>query len=48
MRYYCSHPEATISLGTLIIPMFGVSDSLNVSVSIAVLAYEALRQRGRG
>ena len=28
------------------IPMFGASDSLNVSVSMAVLAYEALRQRG--
>ena len=33
---------------SVVIPMFGVSDSLNVSVSMAVLAYEALRQRGRG
>jgi len=30
------------------IPMFGASDSLNVSVSMAVLAYEALRQRRPG
>jgi len=29
------------------IPMLGATDSLNVSVSMAVLAYEALRQRGR-
>jgi TrmH family RNA methyltransferase len=28
------------------IPMLGATDSLNVSVSMAVLAYEALRQRG--
>lgn len=27
------------------IPMLGVNDSLNVSVSVAVIAYEALRQR---
>jgi TrmH family RNA methyltransferase len=30
------------------IPMFGTSDSLNVSVSMAVLAYEARRQRRTG
>lgn len=28
------------------IPMLGINDSLNVSVSVAVLCYEALRQRG--
>ena len=28
------------------IPMRGVIDSLNVSVSTAVLTYEAMRQRG--
>ena len=28
------------------LPMLGVADSLNVSVSAAVLAYEARRQRG--
>ena len=28
------------------IPMLGVADSLNVSVSAAILFYEALRQRG--
>lgn len=28
------------------IPMFGVADSLNVSVSAAILVYEAVRQRG--
>jgi len=27
------------------IPMFGLSDSLNTSVSLALLAYEAVRQR---
>ncbi|MBK7215146.1 MAG: RNA methyltransferase [Bacteroidales bacterium] len=32
---------------TVIIPMLGVADSLNVSVSTAVLVYEALRQRSR-
>jgi TrmH family RNA methyltransferase len=30
---------------TVSIPMRGATDSLNVSVSMAVLAYEALRQR---
>ena len=30
------------------IPMFGTSDSLNVSVAMAVLAYEARRQRRNG
>jgi len=29
------------------LPMLGTADSLNVSVTGAVLAYEALRQRGR-
>jgi TrmH family RNA methyltransferase len=29
------------------LPMLGVADSLNVSATAAVLAYEALRQRGR-
>jgi TrmH family RNA methyltransferase len=28
------------------LPMLGVADSLNVSVTAAVLAYEARRQRG--
>ena len=28
------------------IPMLGIADSLNVSVSAAILAYEARRQRG--
>lgn len=32
---------------TVIIPMLGVADSLNVSVSTAVLVYEALRQRSK-
>ena len=30
---------------TVSVPMHGSTDSLNVSVSMAVLAYEALRQR---
>jgi len=29
------------------IPMKGIADSLNVSVSAAVIIYEALRQRGQ-
>jgi TrmH family RNA methyltransferase len=33
---------------TVIIPMRGVLDSLNVSVAAAVLTFEAVRQRGRG
>ena len=33
---------------TIIIPMMGRIDSLNVSVAGAVLAFEAMRQRGRG
>ncbi|MGH8871837.1 MAG: TrmH family RNA methyltransferase [Acidimicrobiia bacterium] len=32
---------------TVSIPMHGTTDSLNVSVSMAILAYEALRQRGQ-
>ena len=34
-----------ISDKKIFIPMLGTSDSLNVSVSMAVLCYEALRQR---
>ncbi|MBZ0241703.1 MAG: RNA methyltransferase, partial [Bacteroidales bacterium] len=30
----------------LIIPMRGIADSLNVSVSTAIVIFEALRQRG--
>jgi TrmH family RNA methyltransferase len=30
----------------IIIPMLGSHDSLNVSVSTAILVFEALRQRG--
>lgn len=30
------------------LPMFGIADSLNVSVTAAVIFYEALRQRGAG
>ena len=30
------------------IPMFGLADSLNVSTSAAIIAYEAVRQRTRG
>jgi TrmH family RNA methyltransferase len=38
--------EARTSSDALVtIPMQGAADSLNVSVSMAVLAYEALRQR---
>lgn len=37
------HPE----IAAVHLPMRGVADSLNVSVSAAVLFYEALRQRGK-
>ena len=33
---------------TIIVPMRGRIDSLNVSVAAAVLAFEAVRQRGAG
>ncbi len=36
----------TIALETVHLPMRGIADSLNVSVTAAVLAYEALRQEG--
>ncbi len=36
----------TISLETIHLPMRGIADSLNVSVTAAVIAYEALRQKG--
>jgi len=36
----------TIAMETVHLPMRGVADSLNVSVTAAVLAYEALRQEG--
>lgn len=35
----------TVSLQAVALPMLGVADSLNVSATAAVLAYEALRQR---
>lgn len=35
----------TLALTTVALPMLGVADSLNVSATAAVLAYEALRQR---
>jgi TrmH family RNA methyltransferase len=37
---------ATIDLVTVRLPMHGAADSLNVSATAAVLAYEALRQSG--
>ncbi len=36
-----------LALASVHVPMLGVADSLNVSVTAAVLFYEALRQRGR-
>ncbi|MFM8634940.1 MAG: TrmH family RNA methyltransferase [Planctomycetia bacterium] len=36
--------EGRISLHTVRLPMLGITDSLNVSVTAAILAYEALRQ----
>lgn len=37
----------TASAGTVSIPMKGAADSLNASISLAVVAYEVLRQRRR-
>ncbi len=36
----------TVSTSNIIIPMRGIADSMNVSVSAAVILYEAARQRG--
>jgi TrmH family RNA methyltransferase len=36
----------TITLETVSLPMRGIADSLNVSATAAVLAYEAVRQEG--
>jgi rRNA methylases len=41
-----SEAWSTHDVGTVRIPMLGVADSLNVSVSAAILLYEARRQRG--
>ena len=38
---------AQLALASVHVPMLGVADSLNVSVTAAVLFYEARRQRGR-
>lgn len=38
----------SVSKNTVSIPMLGLADSLNVSVSAALLIYEALRQRSAG
>jgi TrmH family RNA methyltransferase len=40
-QFWLDHADARIK-----IPMRGLIDSLNVSVSTAVLAFEAMRQRG--
>ena len=37
---------ATDGIEAINLPMLGVADSLNVSISAAVLLYEARRQRG--
>jgi len=42
-----SSAARSASVGTVAIPMLGAGDSLNVSVSMAVIAYESLRQRRR-
>lgn len=42
-----SHMARVAADTSVSIPMLGATDSLNVSVSMAVLAYEALRQRRR-
>jgi TrmH family RNA methyltransferase len=36
----------TAGTSQVIIPMKGIADSLNVSVSTAILVFEAMRQRG--
>lgn len=42
--WHAAATAGTISLETIHLPMRGIADSLNVSVTAAVLAYEALRQ----
>jgi TrmH family RNA methyltransferase len=37
-----------LAFDTVRLPMHGIADSLNLSVTAAVLAYEAVRQRGAG
>jgi TrmH family RNA methyltransferase len=37
--------KKNIALETVALPMLGLADSLNVSATAAVLAYESLRQR---
>ena len=37
--------RTAMRIGDKCIPMLGITDSLNVSVSAAILLYEALRQR---
>jgi len=43
-----SDPWGELARASVHVPMLGVADSLNVSVTAAVLFYEALRQRRRG
>ena len=38
----------TLARDSVHVPMLGVADSLNVSVTAAILFYEALRQRRNG
>jgi TrmH family RNA methyltransferase len=40
-----SDPWGELARASVRVPMHGVADSLNVSVTAAVLFYEALRQR---
>jgi TrmH family RNA methyltransferase len=43
---WCDAASAgSLTLTTVALPMLGVADSLNVSATAAVLAYESLRQR---
>lgn len=42
--WHAAAAKGTILLETIRLPMRGIADSLNVSATVAVLAYEALRQ----
>jgi tRNA G18 (ribose-2'-O)-methylase SpoU len=42
-----SEAARSASVSIVSIPMVGAGDSLNVSVSMAVIAYESLRQRSQ-
>ena len=45
---WAAAPRGDLQLETVSLPMHGLADSLNLSVTVAVLAYESVRQRETG